>query len=458
MQTIEVESFIADWIARLSSDELPIEVREAALACIVDCFGVMLAGTKTDIYQRCASLIGASRGECSLVGSLRSTDAPNAAFLNSVAAHALDFDDTSYAGIVHGTAVVLPAVLAACELAHVGGERLLESFICGVETEYVLGMALTDSLYNSGRWCTATLGIIGAAAGAAKALGLSAAETTEALRLAANTSFGLRAAHGTNSKPYICGLSSRLGLEAALAAKAGVAGRKDTFGGLYGFISVFNGDTFNEGELKRLGTRYCLVDPGIAFKLYPLCSAAQAAIESAILLRKEQNLDPNSIVSVQCWSTPLVVSCLTYDCPESPSHAQFSMPFALACALRHGTVSVQHLSEDVIAQLTIDMKKVQMTVDPGLVDEAHRLQYPEASRVEITMKNGSRHVHTVLAAMGMPGRPLTQDMFKKKFFDCASIVIAPVAASALLSRLAHLSEAQSIGAILNSHVSKGGKV
>src|SRR5690606_31118430 len=122
---------------------------------------------------------------------------------------------------------------------------LLAGFVAGVETENALGLALTDSLYERGCWTTATLGVIGAAAGAAKLLRLAPDAVAHAIRLAANMPLGLRATHGSSGKPYLCGMAARLGVEAALAAAAGIQGQAGTFERRRGFAHALNDGTFH---------------------------------------------------------------------------------------------------------------------------------------------------------------------------------------------------------------------
>ena len=267
-----------------------------------------------------------------------------------------------------------------------------------------------------------------------------AQQTREALRLAANIPLGLRAAHGSSSKPFLCGLSARLGLEVALAARAGVAGQPNTFTGPFGFIPVVNGGLLYEPALRDLGHRFGLISPGVAFKFYPLCSATQAAVEATVALRSAHVLNANRVASVVCRATMLVVSCLAYAEPTTGPQAQFSMSFAIACALLHGTVGIDHLdAASVTHPDTVDlMRKVVLVEDEHLVAPNERLKYPEAATVVITLQDGTRVEHTVLAATGMPHQPATRQQLERKFLDCASRSLAVDLASELLDRLRRL--------------------
>lgn len=445
---MDVESRLARWVVGLSLQDVPDSALAVARACMADGVGVMLAGSTTPLFEQCATLSCAD-GMCDIVGSASRGDARSAALLNGVAGHVLDFDDTSYAGIVHGTAAVLPAVLAVAQASNADGACLLEAFIAGVETEYALGLAMTDSLYERGLWTTATLGVIGAAAGCAKLLGLDAESTAHAIRLAANMPIGLRITHGTSGKPYLCGMAARLGVEAAYAAQAGIAGQAGTFEKPRGYAATLNDGVFHTCAIDALGTRYALQDPGVAFKLRPMCSAMQAAVDAVIELRGRHDWTLDEIESINCYGTALVVSCLPYRLPAHPSEAQFCMPFAIACTLLHGDVRLEHLSVAALTDPALRqlMQRVELQEDKNLVPPAEILACPEAARVDIRLKDGRLLSHTVLAATGMPQRPASTKILLEKFMACATLALPSEHAQAVwtrLQRLEHLPRTRSL--------------
>ncbi|VFR47705.1 MmgE/PrpD family protein [plant metagenome] len=432
---------MAAWAARISLSEIPSAALNVAKTCIGDGLGVMLAGACSPVFAQCAAL-PRPPGNCIVIDGSSSTDAATAALLNAVACHALDFDDTCYAGIVHGTATVLPAVLAVAQEVGASGEQLVEAFVAGVETVYALGLALTDSLYERGFWATATLGVVGAAAGAAKLLGLNAEGVAHAIRLAANVPVGLRATHGSSGKPYLCGVAAKLGVESAYAAKAGIQGQAGTFERRRGFAFTHNAGVLRREALDELGTSYRLLDPGIAFKLRPLCSATQAAIDATIALRSQEGFLAEDVESVTCRGTSLVVTSLPYHAPATPNEAQFSMNFAIACTLLHGDVRLDHLTSRTVADASLMhlMQRVQLHEDTTLVRPEAALMCPEAASVEIELRDGRRLQRTVMAATGMPQQPATEQQLQSKFMDCAMRVLGALEAGELWNRIRRIEE------------------
>lgn len=416
----------------------------------------MLAGTGSAVYSQCSAL-SRPEGVCTVIAGGPGTDAATAALLNGVACHVLDFDDTCYAGIVHGTAVVLPAVMAVAQEVNATGTQLLEAYVAGVETVYALGLALTDSLYERGYWATATLGVIGAVAGAAKLLGLDAIGITNAIRLAANVPVGLRVTHGSSGKPYLCGVAAKLGVESAYAAKVGIQGQSGTFERRRGFASTHNGGLICVEALARLGSRFALIDPGVAFKLRPMCSATQAAIEAVIALRTQGDFQASEVRSVECHGSPLVVTSLPYHTPQQPSEAQFSMTFAIACTLLHGDVRLEHLDSATLKDRALLqlMERVSLHEDATLTPAGEALAFPEPAHVEITLHDGRRFQHSVLAATGMPRQPATDAHLQTKFMDCAMRAIGALQAGELWNRARRIEDVARVRQLFNGLLPPG---
>jgi 2-methylcitrate dehydratase PrpD len=431
---------IADWSCGFTLDAAPPAAVEAATRCLVDVCGVAAAGMGTEAAGAARAYAASvfAPGPCFAFGVDRGLAAPGAAFVNAVSAHALDYDDTCYLGITHPSAVVFPAAAAAAEDAGADGRALLTAFVAGIEAEAALARALGPGLYDKGWFNTAVLGVVGAAAAAARAAGLDRETTRQALRLAVVQALGVRAVQGTQAKPLTAGRASETGLAAALMARLEVDAPAMAVEGPSGLARVFNGEDADASALDALGRDFALVSPGIAFKLFPLCSAAQAAAELARDLLAELGADSGEVRRALCEVTPFVEMCLPYGVPESVAQMQFSLPFAVACALVHGTVEVGHLSlatpEDPKIRATLP--KVEMRISEVLSrDEDQLRRYPEAATVTLTLADGRALTRTRLAATGMPEDPLDDDALDRKFLVCAGTVMPEARARVWLARV-----------------------
>ncbi len=446
---------LAEWVHGLSAREIPAEAVREAKRCIIDTTGVALAGASHDTSRKVRALAQSesASGSATVWGvNIRGLTAPAAALCNAASAHVLDYDDTCYDGIVHASAAVWPAVVACAETVGATGAQLLEAAIAGVETEYALGRALSDRVYFNGWWTSGVLGVIGAAAGAAKILGLDVVQTCHAISLGTCQATGLRAMIGTAAKPYALGRAAQTGVQAALFARAGLDAPRDAFESERGFLRVFDARDFDESKLG-LGRRYSLVEPGVAFKLYPACSATQAATEAVLELVTAHDIVPTDVISVNCEVTPLVAVSLMYDRPASATEAQFSLPYAIACALRYRDFGVARIREPHFADagtLAL-MQKVRMIRNDDLEStEEGRRENPEGARVTLKLTDGRVLKLYKGAATGMPSKPMPDDALDRKFRECASTALAKTEVEVLLGKLRSMERCEEARGLLTT--------
>jgi 2-methylcitrate dehydratase PrpD len=216
-------TLLADFVTKHRADDSPEAAIDAARRAILDCLGVMLAGSiesAARILQQVAQVEG-GLPLCTVVGTGRRTGSVWAALCNGTAAHALDFDDTNFALMGHPSAPVLAAALAAGELALADGRAVVHAFLLGFEVETTLAEVINPAHYEHGWHATCTLGTLGAAAAAARLLGLDGAQTRHALAVAASQSSGLKENFGTMTKPFHAGHAARSGVLSALMAREG---------------------------------------------------------------------------------------------------------------------------------------------------------------------------------------------------------------------------------------------
>lgn len=452
-----IASRLARWTASVALSDVPDEALNIARRCIIDTIGVAIAGSQLSVSNDMRAHITAQygSGSCTLLGTGQGASALGAVLANGVAAHALDFDDTSYAGVVHGSAIVLPAVLAAAEMANITGAKFLEAFIAGSEAVYALGLTLTESHYMSGWWATGTLGAIGACAGAAKALVLSEEKTAAGLALASLQANGLLAMLGTDAKPVTAGRAARLGLESALLAAQGNSAPKHVFEDRRGFLALLNEGYADAAGLAELGQTWRLVTPGIAVKRHPVCSAAQAAAELTERLIDENQLDRAQIKQVRCDVPHLVKISLVYDNPVNPAQAQFSMTFALGCILAFGALGPSQICSETLddEKLHSAMSKVKMVEAEDLNGVEYQPRYPECARVFVSMQGGGEFSGFLGAPAGMPENPMSDEALSGKFRECCIFAgWSEGSCEALLSCLWDIENAPDMSALLKGRV------
>ena len=347
---------MADWVAGFHLDQVSDEVIHEAKRCILDVIGVSYAGA------------------AHATGEDATASSTGAALANGTAAHAWDYDDVSFEGMVHGTAAVWPAVLAVAQANQAGGADLLTAFVAGVEAEYALGRAFTPELFFRGWWTTGLLGAIGSAIGSGKAMGLDAKGLAQAISIAAAQATGPYVLVGTPIKPYACGRAAEAGVQAANFALAGLTAPDDVFENAQGFTNMFADRTFFPSELAKLGDRFVLETSRLTFKRYPVCAGAQGSVEAVLDLKAEHGLTADQVTKVRCEVTPAISHYMQYRVPRDTTEAQFSLPYCIACALLFDGITFDHLTEAAISDpTTLDqLTKVEVVPSGALAEQENR--------------------------------------------------------------------------------------
>ncbi|MEM7213513.1 MAG: hypothetical protein AAF479_16795, partial [Pseudomonadota bacterium] len=177
---------------------------------------------------------------------------------------------------------------------------------------------------------------------------------------------------------------------------------------------------FDQTEMQTLGQRWRLTEPGLLFKSYPVCSAAHALIEQTVALVDEARCNADAIERIVCEVPKLVGISLIYDEPATAQEMQFSVPFAVACAVLHRGVRLEDIGLDALKDPAIRsmMGRTEKRVDPKLSTEEMRIEFPESARVTICLRDGRQLSGFCGAAYGMPQCPLSDDALKAKFCNC----------------------------------------
>ena len=438
---------MAEWIVSLRRSAVPATVREAAQRATLDTLGVMIAGGATALGQTATRMACArySSGHATVLTCQQPLNALGAAFANGVAAHALDFDDNSYAGFVHASAVIVPAALAVSQEQNLNGSDYLLSYIAGAECEFALAASMGNAPYERGWWTTSLFGATGACAAACHALRLDVDATASALGLAAVASAGTKAGFGSDAKPILVGRTAEMGVMYALLARDGVQGPAYAIEAANGLAALVGGEMFDSEPFAALGTVWQLLHPGIDAKRIPVCLSSHAAVDSLKeLIAEAQSAD--AITHIVCDVPPIVVKNLMYSQPENAQQAQFSMNFALAAILVHGDLDVSLLDAATVmsAAMQTAMRRVEMTSSPRWDDPALRRSAPEGAWVRVFFADGTHIERFRAMPKGSAADPMSTAEIEAKFLGCSTPVLGAGASSKLLAAVNGLDQLQSL--------------
>ncbi|MBO0739741.1 MAG: MmgE/PrpD family protein, partial [Alphaproteobacteria bacterium] len=287
--TYELGRFVAD----VSFERLPLEAVEVARTGFVDCIATMIAGAHDPAPQLLRKALGPVGAEASLYFSGERAPAPEAAWINGTAGHALDYDDVaSLRG--HPSTVLVPAILAEAEALGASGRHMLAAYVAGYETWAELAWRDPGHHHRKGWHPTGIFGPIGAAAACASLRRLDAERTARALAIAASQGSGVMANFGTMTKPFHAGRSAHSGLLAARLAEVGFTASPDALEHPQGFLSAVSpaGEVDRETPAQMLGSEWKIVKYRLGIKKYPACYCTHRALDAMLELLGRHPLKP----------------------------------------------------------------------------------------------------------------------------------------------------------------------
>lgn len=425
--------------AGLSSCALSPAVRDWACRALADTVGCGIAGANETVTRLAASILPATTGKARLLGRRGHAHVLDAAQINGVAAHALDFDDCNLEMDGHPSVSIVPALLALGDALDCSGKDLLTAYVAGVEAEIRIARLSNPAHAERGWHPTVTFGVLGAAVAAGRLLGLSAERMSVALGIAASSAAGLRANSGTMTKPLHAGQANRNGLQAALLAQAGFTASTTVLEHRFGFMAAFNGGIAEDfaPALDGWGEDFALLSPGIAIKQYPCCAFIHCAIDAAAEL--QPLIGGAGIETVKVALHPKRLKNIDRPRPRDGLDAKFSTQYLTARALLSGTVGFAEFEEPLLSDPQTQALSARIHL------AAHEDADLSFGQVTVTLSDGRRLSASASVAMGRsPANPMTEPQFRAKFDDCAQRVLPTSTMAELYTRLATLSEQPSV--------------
>lgn len=331
---------------------VPAAVEAAAVRHLLDGLGNAVAGARASAADPAVTVAAGlgGPGEATILGSSTRVSAPAAGLANGTLVHALDFDDTHAGGLVHATAVVLPAAFAVGEQVGATGRQVLDAAIVGYEVACRVAAAAPHGFHAGGLHATMVAGVFSSAVVASRLLGLDTVATTNALGIAGSQAGGLLAflSTGASTKQLHPGFASQAGILAARLAQAGATGPETVFDGPHGvYEALATGAVDTTVILRGLGgtTPEDWETTKIGIKPWPTCQLAHVTMAAAQAALAEAGVPASQIQAVHAKVHPdsaSVVCASDRDLtrPASPYAAKFSLPWSVAAILVDGRVGI----------------------------------------------------------------------------------------------------------------------
>lgn len=436
---------IAAFVAGLRFDDIPAEVRTRIKLLILDSLGCALYGADlpwTRILKTTLAAVDDTRS-VSLWGSEERLSAPHAALVNGTQVQGFELDDVHRQGVLHVGAVTLPALMAVVETrGGLSGQDFLTAAVAGYEIGPRVGMCMGQEHIGQGWHSGATVGVFSAAAGAARALGLSAEQTVHALGIAGTQSAGLMAAqYGAMVKRMHAGRSSQSGLYGALLADQGFTGIVDVFEAPYGgFCTTFSRskDRFALDELSAgLGERFETMR--IALKFYSCVGSNHTTLDAirAIQARRPFSLDELDKIVVHGSQVTSDHVGWPYR-PEGLTSAQLNLPFCVATLLLEGDVFVDQFAPESFsdAERIALSRRVEVRHDPEITALGSKFRHKV--RVEVHLEDGTVEQETREAPRGSEAAFASEADIVEKFEKLARKALPDVQQGRLIDAILNL--------------------
>jgi len=444
---LSISHQLAQFACHLSFEDLSKDQVHKLKIHFLDWLGTVYAGQTQVPIQILLDMIGKMRGqpECTLIPHGSKTMGLLAAWGNSASSCLLEMDDLHRESIFHPASVVIPAVLALAERERASGREILTAMAVGYEVGIRIASAVGLSHYRY--WhTTATCGTFGAAAGAAKILGLDGDPFVWALGSAGTQAAGLWEflVDSAMSKPLHIGKAAMNGLLAALMAQKGFTGARRILEGEKGFFRATSQD-FNEKKcLEDLGQKFWFEQTSLKF--YASCGHTHPAIDAALRATGSKPMKPEEIEKADVYIYQAAMDLLGKVEPTTPTQMKFHLPFCVATALESGRVDFHDFNLQKIAEPNTQrlMAKISLHSDPELTR-----RYPRkwTSRVEILTRDGQRLKGICENPKGDPENPITEKEVMQKFRTLTEGALASDAVERITGRilnLEHLKDAKTL--------------
>jgi 2-methylcitrate dehydratase PrpD len=397
-----------------------MEARAIAKTGIADCIGVMVAGAREAAVSLLDREVSSADRDAlaSLIPSGGRRNAEDAALVNGLAAHVLDYDDVTLDG--HPSAVLVPAIFAQGEVCGSTGEEVLTAYAAGYEVWAELLQREPVPLHDKGWHPTAVRGPVAAAAACAKLRRLGPDETATALAIAASMAAGLVANFGSLTKSFQVGRAAQSGLLAAQLAEAGLTASGDALEHDSGFLAAFSpgGDADLDRPLDTPKTEWHLAEQGLNLKRYPACYAAHRSIDAILDVVEEYDLQAADIDRINVSTGHMQMLMLRNASPQTALEAKFSLQFAMASAVVARKVGLGQLVDEFVRDPTVQslFPRVSWTTTDETLDGS---AFAPSESVDVVTKDGRNLSSEVIThAKGNMRRPLTEEALFEKFSDC----------------------------------------
>jgi 2-methylcitrate dehydratase PrpD len=420
---------LADFTAGLSLDAVPAAVALRAKHLILDAIGCGFAARKEQFAARIAASVAklAGEGPRRVLGMAYRLPLRDAAVVNGMLMHGLDYDDTHAAGVIHLTVSTFPAALGTAAHRGASGSELLAAYIAGVETGARIAAVVKSGFHQVGFHPTGVVGAFAASLVAGRLIKLSPQRLAGAQGIALSLASGNLQfiEDGSWTKRIHPGWAAACGITAASLAADDFPAPREAYEGRFGlYRSHLPPDALAacDFSLATAGLGSAWEIDNVAVKPFPACHFLHGCAEAAIALHRA-GVDPERVRSIRALVPEGVVKAVCEPVaakrrPKSDYDAKFSLPYAVASGLARGRLGLAELAPSALAEPRIEklMDKIEYAIDTASTFPRHY-----SGEVVVTLDDGRTASNRVAVNPGNPDRPLTDAEIEAKYFENCAI-------------------------------------
>ncbi|MBM3650359.1 MAG: MmgE/PrpD family protein [Alphaproteobacteria bacterium] len=437
--------------------DMPPSVRAYAADLALDSTGIAFASTRYPFAASTAAALGAlseGKGQATVIGRPAGLPFRDAALMNAVLVHGLDYDDTHVRGIVHVSASLWPCVMAMGERVGASGSAVLTAYIAGIEVAARLGVAANNQFHQLGFHPTGVCGAFGCAIASGLLLGLTPLQLRHAQGIALSAASGSLefVAEGAWTKRLNPGFAAVAGINAAYLAREDFVAPSRPYEGRDGLFNAYLGSRVTNADLpaatQALGTDWETL--GVAVKPVAACHYALGIADAATAIARDHRPAAEDIESVTALvpRATFPTLCEPWEKKRRPNtgyDAKFSLPYIVAAGLLKGRCDIGVFEDDAVRN-----EQVLALADRVAYGEDLASSFPKAfsGEVIVRMKDGQVLRQREESTRGGVDQRLSRREIQDKFFENAEPVIGRKRAQAVAAAMEQLDETRDFRELL----------
>ena len=394
---------------------IPDMVRSRIRESLLDYIGVLYAGITYSACKNKVLINNFDEGDSLAIGLGKRLSLGDAAFMNGLNAHMLDFDDGANAGIIHLGSPIFSVLIPLAQKSSTSLEDLLHAAVIGYEAAWTLAFSIQPMHKLMGYHASGTCGMLGAVIAASYMLGYSEEEKFKAFSTALCSTTGTLKVLEDQSgiKPYNVAKASLLSISALNMAIAGFDVPNDAMSGDRGFLKLASGSEKTDIVNPFYEDRYAVMRTYT--KPYAACRYCHPAIDAAIKLRK-RIIRTDDISAIEVRTYDLAVNKHDHIAVNSESSAKMSIPYGVAVGLIYGAAGLRQYVNAATQNAEIARLSSLVKVES---DDEMSAAFPgkTIARLTLTLEDGSVIEELIEHPKGEPSNPMSLEEITSKFHD-----------------------------------------